>query len=227
VNVLTDLTNLTDFGALGYYTGKISKGENPVFTGISRNLSVEALKMLGAALASSGSVALYHVVGITPEAPSLEQAFLGDKPNETLEFGIAELKRASEELSSAPDEHVDVVCLGCPNNSIYEIRDIAHSLSSKKINSKVRLWICTASEVKSLSDRMGYTETIERAGGLFMCDTCPVLAPTREMAKKYGLKTLATNSAKLAHYAVGQCDLQPHYGEMERCISAAVTGTWV
>jgi predicted aconitase len=224
VKVSTELTTVTDFGALGYYVGKISKGENTVFTGISRNVSIDTLKMLGAALASSGSVALYHIVGITPEAPTLEKAFLGNKPDESLEFGPAELKQAHEQLSGTPSNRVDVVCIGCPHCSIFEIRDVAQRLSSQKVHANVRLWICAASQVKSLSDRMGYTKIIEAAGGLFMCDTCPVLAPTREMSKIYDLKTIATNSAKLANYAVGQCNLQPYYGEMDRCISAAVTG---
>ena len=226
VRVSARLASVNDYGSLGYYVGRICKGENPVFTGIPTDVSIDQLKMLGAALASSGSVALYHVEKVTPEIRSADEAFKRERPTETLEFGKEELKEASEDLSKAQSGEIDVVCIGCPHNSIYEIRDIAELLKSQKVHSNVRLWICTASSVKSLSDRMGYTRIIERAGGIFMCDTCPFLAPVKEIAKRDGLKTLATNSAKLAHYAPGQCNLYPHYGELGKCISAAISGRW-
>jgi len=227
VRVSTRLGTVTDYGSLGYYVGTICGGNNPVFTGIPTDVSSDQLKMLGAALASSGSVALYHVERVTPEARSLDEAFKGEKPSEILDFGEEELRGASEDLSKAKICEVDVVCIGCPHNSIYEIRSIAELLRSRKIRSDVRFWICAASSVKSLSDRMGYTEIVEGAGGTFMCDTCPVLAPVKEISRRDNLNILATNSAKLAHYGIGQCNLHPHYGELERCVLAATTGRWV
>jgi hypothetical protein len=151
---------------------------------------------------------------------------VNEKPNEVLEFGSKELRKTYDDLSKAETDRVDVVCIGCPHNSIYEIGDIATLLKSRKVNSSVRLWICTSFSVKSGSDRMGYTRVIEKAGGIFMCDTCPVLAPVKEVAKRKGLKTIVTNSAKLGHYAPGQCNLYPHYGTLEKCISAAISGRW-
>jgi hypothetical protein len=226
VKVSARLSSITDYGALGYYAGRVCKGENPYLTGIPTDASIDQLKMLGAALASSGSVALYHAKDVTPEARWAEEVTAKEGPKQTVELGEAELKKAYEDLSKAQSDEIDVVCIGCPHNSIYEIRDVARNLKSRKVNTNVRLWICTSCSVKSESDRMGYTKVIEQAGGIFMCDTCPVLSPVKEIAKRDGLKTIGTNSAKLAHYAPGQCNLDPHYGMLEKCISATISGRW-
>lgn len=226
VKVNVKLNGVIDYGALGYFVGKICGGENPVFKGILQDVQLDELKMLGAALASSGSVALFHIVGITPEAKTEAEAFQCEKPVETLNFGDAELKEAKEALSKATESHVDIVCIGCPHASIREIKEIADFLSSKKVHSDVTLWICTSLSVKSMADRIGYTKIIEKAGGLIVCDTCPVLSPTKELTKKYGYKTIATNSAKLAHYAPGQCNLLPFYGDIEACLKSAIKGKW-
>lgn len=226
VKVSARLSSITDYGALGYYVGGVCKGENPLFTGIPAVASIDDLKMLGAALASSGSVALYHIRDITPEAKWAEEVSAKEKLKEVVEFGDAELKKAYEDLSKTQTDEIDVVCIGCPHNSIYEIGHIASLLKSREVSSNVRLWVCTSHSVKSDSDRMGYTRIIEQAGGIFMCDTCPVLSPVKEIAKRDSLKTIATNSAKLAHYAPGQCNLHPRYGTLENCISAAVFGRW-
>lgn len=226
IKVDTDLKDVTDYGALGYFVGKVCGGENPVFVNKVRNPSIDQLKMLGAALASSGSVALYHIVGITPEARTEADAFQGEKPSEKVYFGHEELERAKEELSKEPSDQVDIVCIGCPHSSLNEISEVAELLRGRKVDSDVKLWVCTSLSVKSLADRMGYTEVIERAGGVIVCDTCPVLAPTKELVKLYGYRTIATNSAKLAHYAPGQCNLMPHYGDTKACIKAAVDGVW-
>lgn len=220
-----------DYGTLGYFTGKIVGDKVPVFIGIPPNVSWDALKLLGAAAATSGSVALYHVVGVTPEAPTQEAAFGRKKIRgwQTLEFGERELRETEESLSKATTSEIDLVVFGCPHASITELGEIARLLSGKRLKSGVEVWIATSRVVKTYAEMMGYINIIEASGAKVICDACPV-AMSRELLKDMRPRTVATNSAKLTYYiamyaAKGQ-DVLPYYGSLGRCIEAATTGKW-
>jgi predicted aconitase len=206
-----------DFAVLGYFTGKFAGKDVPVLEGIQKRPSLENFKTLGAAMASSGAVALYHIIGHTPEAPEKSAVIYGDV--ETTVFGQKEYDKVCEKFSfSGP---VDFVVFGCPHTSIIEMRDIARLLEGKKIKSG--LWVCTSRPVKNLADTMGYSGNILDAGGEIVCDTCPVLCYT---LSQRNYKTVATNSGKMAHYAPGLWNLQPVLLDMGECIQAAVDGKW-
>lgn len=226
VNVTTELAEVVDYGSLGYWVGAKSGSKVPVFTGIPRDVSLDQLKMLGAALASSGSVALYHVVGVTPEAPTLESAFGGGKPEQTYEFTEKELAATQALLSKQQGQEISIVVIGCPHASIQEIEMIAHELAGKSLNAHVELWVTVAQPVKAYAERCGFKQLIEQAGGKLVIDTCPILSPMAELAKEKGYQALATNSAKLAHYAPGQWALPTYYGSIQRCLKAAVEGVF-
>jgi hypothetical protein len=223
INVRAKLDGIDDFGAMGYWAGSLAGSKVPVFTGIS-DPSTDELKMLGAALASSGAVALFHVVGVTPEAPTCEAAFGGRKPEQVLDFEASQLADAKRSLNKQDGQEISVVCIGCPHTSIAEIGEIALGLKDKKVKSRVELWVLTALPMRALAERCGYTKIIEAAGGRFVIDTCPILSPMAELAKKKQYTALATNSAKLAHYAPGQWALPTYYGSLQTCLNAAITG---
>lgn len=222
-NVNVELNGIDDYGSLGYWAGKIVESKVPVFTGIPSDVTIDQLKMLSAALASSGSVALYHIVGVTPEAPTLEAAFGNKQPEQVLEFGAAQLIESRNSLNKHQNQPVSLVAIGCPHASITEIEMIAKLLNNKKINPNVELWVITAVPNVAYAERCGFKQIIESAGGRMVSDTCPILAPMNDLAKKKGYKAMATNSAKLAHYAPGQWALPTYYGSLERCINAALT----
>jgi predicted aconitase len=224
VNVITELKDIDDYGSLGYWVGGIVKSKVPVFTGIPKNVTNDQLKMLSAALASSGSVALFHIVGITPEAPTLEVAFGGRKPEQELEFGKSQLTEAQNSLNKNDGQQISLVAIGCPHASIYEIETIAKMLENKKLHERVDLWIITAIPNILYAERCGYKKIIEEAGGTFVSDTCPILSPMGYVAREKGYSAIVTNSAKLAHYAPGQCALPTYYGSLEKCINAALSG---
>lgn len=228
--VLIDVDNFlkepADFGTLGYWVGKIVQEKVPVFWGFNTRPSLEELKMLGAALASSGSVALFHVVGVTPEAPNLEAAFKGYKPEFTLHYTKHEAAKTVQTLNKHKGNRVDLVAIGCPHSSITEIREIAANLCGKKLSANTGLWVMAALPIKTMADRLGYTKIIEEAGGRIICDTCPVLGSTAAVLSKWGYSSLATNSAKLAHYSPGSWNLETYYGTLDDCIKAALTGRW-
>jgi hypothetical protein len=223
INVHSKLNGIADFGALGYWVGSRAGSKVPVFTGIT-NPNTDELKMLGAALASSGAVALFHVVGVTPEAPTCEAAFGGRKPEQVVDFDASLLADAKRALNKVNGEEVSVVCIGCPHTSIVEIAEIAAALKDKKVKSHVELWILTALPTRAFAERCGYDKIIEAAGGRFVIDTCPILSPMAEVAKKKNYSALVTNSAKLAHYAPGQWALPTYYGSLQSCLGAAISG---
>jgi predicted aconitase len=181
------------------------------------------IKGLNSAGASSGGIMMYHIVGVTPEATTLETAFGGNKPEETITYGDAERRQTYERLNSAADNNVDLVNIGCPHYSLQQLRDVAHLLDGKKIHENVGLWIWTAHQLKSIADRNGFTEIIEKAGGHLMTDSCPL--NTNLFPK--GTKVVATDSAKHAHYAPAIGGVDVLFGTMEDCIHAAVTGRWM
>lgn len=226
VKVETQLRDMTDYGTLGYFTGKIAGQDTPVFTGIPSNPTLEQLKALSAALASSGSVSMFHAVGVTPEAPTLEEAFGGRDPEKVLVFGDAEREKAEAALNREPSDLVDWILIGCPNASVEEIREVADALQGKKIHEGVTLWVTTAGAMYAMAERNGYIKTIQDAGGVVVRETCPFLARSRVIAPKKGYKTLTTNSAKMAFYAPGQFGLPTHYGNLQRVMKAAINGAW-
>ena len=220
------ISGVYEYGSLGYYVGKLAGDRVPVFTGISPSVTTDELKSLGSALASSGAVALFHIVGITPEAPSLEAAFHGIAPVETYNVTKKELQSVDEKLNRAPGNAVDWVFLGCPFISIQEYAYIASLLEGKQVNSGVDLWVASSAAVYAMAQSMGYTDIIKSAGGRNVCDICPVLTLSDKIAQRNGYRSITTNSAKMAHYMPGQFNMLTRYGSTRKCIDAAISGYW-
>lgn len=215
VEVEAHLAGEDDFGALGYHVGKIVKSGVPYFRLKKKTATVDRLRSLAAALASSGSVALFHVEGFTPEAKI--RGFEAGKM-EKISFGQEELDSAKRELSDGAEP--DLVCVGCPHASLEEIGKIAKLLLGKKV--KKEFWICCSRSMMKAAEVAGYAKTIEDAGAKFACDTCMVVCPIEEL----GYRTIATNSAKASNYSRNLNGLKVCYGPLERCVSAAVEGKW-
>jgi predicted aconitase len=211
-----------DWGMLGYYMGEVLQEQVPVLNGIRNVPDLPRVKHCGAAAASSGGIELYHVVGITPEAPTLEAAFGPNKPRATLRYGQKERKEIYEKLVSAKDRKIDFVMLGCPHYNLEQIMRAARMLEGKRVHPDVQLWIFTASAIKAAADRIGYTQIIRNAGAYLMTDTCPAIGKV----KPPGAKVAATDAAKHAHYMPPQLKIDTWFGSTEQCIQAAVTGTF-
>lgn len=225
VLVNAEMKHSHDFGTLGYFVGRVAGDRVPVFAGLQPSVSMDGLKLLGAAAASSGSVALFHAIGITPEAQTVESAFGHRKPAdmETLEFNNKELKQTEEILSRSTKREVDIVILGCPHASITELREIARLLHEKKLKPTTSLWVSTSRVMKQEAHEIGLVDIIESSGAKVTCDVCPIY-PAQQA---FGPGTVATNSPKLCYYiSQGPQSLIPHYGSLERCVEAALTGVW-
>ena len=219
VEVSAELHGPTDWGALGYFAGKLAGLGIPVFNGVRRPSQDEA-RQLCAALATSGGVTMCHIAGVTPEAPTLEAAFHGDVPEQFASFTDDTLHQTYASLRNHTAAEIDSVILGCPHASIQELAAIARLLKGKHVAGGVRLWISTARGTKANADAMGYTSIIEEAGGRILCDTCPT-------NMRIPAKRIVTPGFKQAHYARGLSGAEVIVAETEACIRAAIAGRWM
>jgi predicted aconitase len=219
VEVSADLDSPTDWGALGYFAGKLAGLGIPVFNGVRRPSQDEA-KQLCAALATSGGVTMCHIAGVTPEASTLEAAFHGDVPEDHVAFTNATLRQTYASLRNHTGDEIDSVILGCPHASLQEIAQIASLLEGRRVAPGVRLWVNTARGLKSYADAIGYTRIVEQAGGRILCDTCPT-------NMRMPAKRIVTHGFKQAHYARGMVGAEVIVAETGPCIRAALAGRWL
>jgi len=208
------------YPVLGHLTGRLAGERIPVIDGVTVQATEDQLKALGAAAASSGAVALFHVVGVTPEAPTLEAAFQGRAPLSSTTVGMPELRAARLELTTATGDGLDMVLLGSPHFSLAEFRQLAPLLVGQVRRPRVRFLVTTSRAVALLAERSGLLEPLRRFGGQITVDTCPLASPMLPPE----IRTLMTNSAKYAYYAPGMLNAQVVYGSLADCVRSAVAG---
>jgi predicted aconitase len=213
---------LADWGALGGVVGKLAGdySQVPALIGIDRAPGADEMKHFGAALASFGSVALFHMVGVTPEAMRLEDVMPAGVSLETHDVGQAEI-RALQGHYAKDIAAVDVVVFSAPQLSLVEMQMLAAMLDGRRV--QIPLLAVTSPQVKPECDRMGLTARIEAAGGIVLSGMCFYQSYAREIAEANGWQRLATNSAKLTNI-LGGYGYRPVLLPMERCVAAACAG---
>jgi predicted aconitase len=216
--------DLADWGALGGIVGKATNSYwgVPVVTGLKQAPNSDELKHFGAALASFGSVALFHVPGVTPEAPTLADAFHGRAAPAATAIGKADFDAFFEAYAARGDK-VDVVVFAAPQLSLMEMSQVAGLLDGQRVHKETSLVVTTSPEIKFAADRMGLTRKIEEAGGVVASGVCFYQSYAREMAEANGWQRLLTNSAKLVNIIAGY-GYKPTLATMEKCIDSAVAG---
>lgn len=205
VRVEAQLADPVDYGVLGSYVGRVAGDRAVAFVGVKPTR--EELKALGAALASTGAVALFFVRDVTPEWR------VADRP-ETISVGGVELQREAERLGGSASGG-DVITIGCPHASIEEIARLARILKNRRL--KKPLYVYTSRHVKAQADQAGYTTIIERAGGKIFCDTCMVVSPIDRM----GVSSIEVSSAKAAHYSPVMSHVNVRLAPLEKIILEA------
>jgi predicted aconitase len=212
VQVNTELTKLSDWGALGYAVGKKAENKIPYITGI-KTAELDELKSFCASVVTYGAKPLFYIKSITPGAD------LQAQPKETVVIDQSDIKNAYDNINDDVSD-IELVCVGCPHCSIKEISEIATLLEGKQVAEGTEFWVATSRTAKQLSDKRGYTQIIEAAGAKFACDTCMAVAPL-----KGRFKSLATTSAKGCFYS-RQNNMKTKMGSIQECVNAAVTGKW-
>jgi predicted aconitase len=211
---------LNDWGALGGLIGRLAGNywAVPLVEGLAWVPRSDELKHFGAAMASFGSSALFHLAGITPEAVRIE-----DVGGERLPLAqrIGEKEVRALQSAYAGEKEVDVVVFSAPQLSLYELRELAALCDGRRF---VRpLLAITSPQVKPDADRFGLTKSIEEAGGHVLAGMCFYQSYAREIAEANGWKRLATNSAKMVNI-LGGYGYVPLLASMEQCVEAAQTG---
>jgi predicted aconitase len=222
VNVRFTPRELNDWGALGAIAGRLAGDywQVPAIVGIERVPTSDEMKHFGAALASYGSVALFHMAGITPEARRLDEVLAPGRTVRSHDVGEADTRAFQESYADAI-EVVDVVVFSAPQLSLVEMARLAGMLAGRRV--KIPLLVVTSPQVKGDADRMGLTARIEEAGGTVLAGMCFYQSYAREMAEANGWRRLATNSAKLVNI-IGGYGYQPALMSMPACIDAACRG---
>jgi len=221
VNVGFTPRELNEWGALGGIVGRLAGDywQVPALVGIERVPSSDEMKHFGAALASYGSVALFHMIGVTPEAQRLDDAVPSGELR-THDVGEADV-RAFQKSYAGKVDNVDLVVFSAPQLSLIEMQRVAELLDGKRAT--IPLLAVTSPQVKPDADRMGLTARIEAAGGTVLAGMCFYQSYAREMAEANGWKRLATNSAKLTNI-LGGYGYKPALLSMEQCVEAACAG---
>lgn len=218
-----DVDSFQEWGMFGYFVGEMVQEARPAVVGALGRPDLADLKHFGAATATSGGVEIFHMPGVTPEAPTLEAAFADAAVPEAVHYGTAERQWVYETLNGqGASTDVDFILLGCPHASLDQLAQIAYRLEGRRLHDSTQLWVMTPRALRTMADRNGYTRTITRAGGHVLTDSCPAMS----RAAPPGTRVFATDSAKQAHYLPAILGIEAWFGTLDECIDAALTGRW-
>ena len=212
--------DLSDWGSLGGIVGRLAGNywQVPLVEGLDRSPTSDEFKHFGAAMASFGSTALFHILGITPEAATLQDVGAQGLP---IAHRIGERDLRAFGDRHAESNEVDVVVFSAPQLSLYELRELASLCRGRSFRRP--LLAVTSPQTKPDCDRFGYTDIIERAGGTLLSGMCFYQSYAREISEAKGWKRLATNSAKLVNILAGY-GYVPMLATMRDCVDAAESG---
>ncbi len=216
----------TFYAILGHLVGSIAGDKIPVIEGLPVDVSSDQLKAFCAAAASSGQLALFHAVGVTPEANTLEQAFQGGKPQRIIDIRLSDLQQSEADLSTARNgDKLDLVVLGCPHFSFDEFRELARLIQiqaekGKTLHPDVKFIVISCQTSYALLQRSEFFDLLEDFGIEITLDTCVFHTPI--VSSK--TKVIMTNSGKCAYYAPGQLSVKVAFGNMAECVDSAVEG---
>ena len=208
------------YPVLGYLLGSLVTDEVPVVSGLDVQPTEDQLKAMAAAAASSGAVAMFHVAGVTPEAPTVEAALGNRRPRRTIAIRAADLRRSRQALTTTSGSRLDVVAFGSPHCSLAECRDLARLMSDSQASQSVEVFITTSRAVRDLLARSGELAILEAFGARVTADTCIVVAPL----VRPDAQVLMTNSAKYAHYGPGLLGVDSVFATTEDCVASAIAG---
>jgi predicted aconitase len=205
---------------LGTLYGREAGNAVGVVTGISTHPGEDALKAFGAAAASSGAVGLFHIAGVTPEAPTLEAALGGQEPQAIIRVTKEMAARAQASLSTATaSDRLDAVAIGSPHLSLAEFDALERLIAGRRLG--IPIYACTGRHALSELDGAGRRRALEASGVVVVADTCVVVTPI--LPEKPGA-VLMTNSGKFAHYAPGNTGYAVLYASLADCVESAVIG---
>ncbi len=205
---------------LGHAIGRKCGNRVPAILGLADDCSEDDLKAISAAASSSGSVPLFHAIGITPEAATLEIAFQGSRVQKTIELKVEDLQQARAELGENSEQKLAGIALGTPHFSYTEFERLVQLLDGRGLHAGLVCYLTTSRHVFQQARQQGWTDTLQQAGIKIITDTCTYFSPVVN-----GLQgKIMTNSAKWAYYAPGMLPVEVVIGSLSECVESAVSG---
>jgi predicted aconitase len=214
------------YAVLGHLVGPLVQDEIPVIVGLPPDPTSDQLKAFCAAAASSGAVALFHAVGVTPEANTLEEALQGEEPQRIMDIALSDLQKSRSDLSTAEEgAKLDLVVLGCPHFSFDEFRELGEQVremteKGKTLHPDVRFVVFSSQTSYALLERSDFLNALADFGVEITLDTCvfhtPMISPDT--------KVVMTDSGKCAYYAPGELGVEVAFGSMADCVASAAKG---
>ena len=212
INIQAQNISMLDYNTIGIMLGRFAGTKVCAFSGFTNDCTSDNLKYLGAAAASSGSVALYHILGVTPEATG-KDPFNGQKPEQEVTWAYSDIKETERMLTTSSPGEPDMAVVGCPHYSIWELKTLADLARNKKVKSNKEFWVYTPFETHSLAKRMGVAQALEEAGIKVLASSCLVISP---FPREY--KTLITDSGKFASYLPSEHGVELVYASIQDCV---------
>ena len=204
---------------LGHIVGQRCDNRVPAILGLD-DANEDDLKAISAAASSSGSVPLFHAIGVTPEAATFDQAFHNRQPGQVIEVTVDDLRRARSELGQNSDQPLKGIALGTPHFSYTEFERLFHALDGRSVHPDLIFYLTTSRHVFAEAEAQGWTDALQQAGIQIITDTCTYFSPVVN-----GLKgKIMTNSAKWAYYAPGMLPVEVVVGSLQECVESAVSG---
>jgi len=223
-NINKDIVDDAFWPLLGHHIGAKSQNDIPIIFGLEKFAPTrDNHKAFSAAFATTSSVAMYHIAGITPESVDSDKAAsLLPATIKSIEVDIQELTTSWNELNSASSEKVDVICLGNPHFSASECEELSTLCAGRHKHVAVAVIVTLGRETYKQATDSGVVEKLEEFGVQFINDTCwcmieePIIPADAEV--------LMTNSGKYAHYGPGLVNRPTHFGSLAECIDVACNG---
>lgn len=218
----------SDLNALSYFAGSVAVEKIPIFNGLNRPISETDLKYICVPLAVTAGISMIHIVGVTPEAPTLEAALGGNKPENVVLVGKKELRSSYDRLNTAMTDDLEYMAIGCPHCPISELQEIVRLLKRRKVHPNVVLFVATSTVKYDLAVRMGIVNEIEKTGAVVVKGMCPGASIFGRYGKELNVRYVASNSSKNVHYMGAHSGgfVKTHFGSLETCIESAIAGKW-
>lgn len=217
INIEAEKLSLLDYNTIGIMLGRFAGIRICAFDGIDNDCTSDHLKYLGAAAAASGGIAMYHIIGVTPEATN-KDPFAGLKPAEEVTWTYDAIKKAEHSLTTSNPGEPDIAVVGCPHYSIWELKTLSDMVKGKKVRPNKEFWVYTPFETYATAKRMGVAQVLEDAGVKVFASSCLVISP---FPRDY--KTIITDSGKFASYLPSEHSVELVYASNEECVNAILS----
>ena len=208
------------FQVLGIYLGRRVSDAIPALENLPASTSREQLRAFGSALATTGSVNMFHAIGLTPEAATRDAAFQGDAPGSVIEIRAADLRETAAGLTRNDDEPLAAICLGAPHFSLDEFAELDRVLGDRRIASGMRMVVATSRAVLAELEQAGSLDGLQHAGVEFVADRCTYYRPAIDGCDGH----VMTSSAKWAYYAPAALGVPVTFADLQSCVDSACSG---